>query len=128
MLLSQGKPKRLYDACVSVFSQLEVTIPSSVTPEAASTTLAETLTMYEEIYGDEWINNRLEDEKIRTIAKIYNMFVIACFLCKERHILAYHMCRAVQLSLQNGACQYTPLALIHFVGYAMMNETPESKW
>lgn len=111
-----------------MFSQLEVTIPSSVTPEAASTTLQETLTMYEEIYGDEWIKNRLEDKKIQIIAKIYNLFVIACFLCKERHIHAYHMCKAVQLSLQNGVCHHTPLALIHFVGYAMKNETPESMW
>jgi hypothetical protein len=90
--------------------------------------LADTLTMYEEVYNDEWINKKLEDEKIRTIAKIYNTFVIACFLCKPRHILVYHMCRAVQLSLQNGTCQYTPLALIHFAGYAMKDEQPASIW
>ncbi len=128
VLLSQGNPKGLYDNCVKIFDQLGVTITSSVTPEAASTMLAETLTMYEEVYDDEWIKKRLEDKKIRTIAKIYNTFVIACFLCKERHIVAYHMCRAVQLSLQNGACRYTPLALIHFAGYAMKNEKSASIW
>jgi len=90
--------------------------------------LAETLSMYEEVYNDEWINKKLEDEKIRTIAKIYNTFVTACFLCKSRHILVYHVCRAVQLSLQNGTCQYTPLALIHFAGYAMKDEQPASIW
>ena len=84
--------------------------------------------MYDEVYEDEWINRRLENERIRSIVKIYKSFVIACFLCKQRHIYIYHMSRAVQLSLKNGASQYTPLALIHFAGYAMKNEKSESIW
>eukprot|EP00984_Skeletonema_dohrnii_P000513 scaffold169_cov122-Skeletonema_dohrnii-CCMP3373.AAC.1 len=72
IVLSQGNPKAAYDTCASVLSQLGETIPTSVTPEAASSMLAETLTMYEEVYNDEWIKKKLEDEKIRTIAKLYN--------------------------------------------------------
>ncbi len=90
--------------------------------------LSETLSMYDEVYGDEWMNKRLENEKIRSIVKIYKSFVVACLLCKQRHFFIYHMCRAVQLSLQNGASQYTPLALVQFAGYAMEKEKPESIW
>ena len=80
--------------------------------------------MYDTVYGEEWLVKKLENDKNRTIALIYNKCVIACFLCKMRNIFIHHMCRAVQLSLQNGTCQYTPLALIHLAGYAMKDEKP----
>ena len=130
VLLSQGNPSGAYDTCVTVFSLLGEHIPSSVKPEEAISMLAETLTMYKEVYDEEgWINKRLEDEKIRTIAKIYNTFVTICFLCKQKHIVMFHMCRAVQLSLQNGACQHTPLALIRFAGCCAQKEgNSESIW
>jgi hypothetical protein len=82
--------------------------------------VAETLAMYEEVYDVEWLEKRLEDEHI--LAKFYNACVIACFLCKSAHISIYHMCKAAQLSLKNGPCKYTPLALIHFAGLAMKDE------
>lgn len=101
-----------------------------MTPEEAGAMVAETLSLYKEVYNEEeWIHKMLEDEKIRTITKIYNLFVTACFLCKQEHIMIYHMCRAAQLSLQNGACEYTPIALIHFAGYCViMDENAESIW
>ena len=92
--------------------------------------VAETLSIYKEVYNEEdRIHKMLEDEKIRTITKIYNLFVTACFLCKQEHIMIYHMCRAAQLSLQNGACEYTPIAFARFAGYCVMkNENAESIW
>jgi hypothetical protein len=95
-------------------SQLGETIPTSVTPEAAKALIAETQAMYEEVYGDEWLKRRIEDENIRTVAKFYNACVDSCYLSKSRQITIYHVCKAVQLSLQNGICQYTPLAFIYF--------------
>jgi hypothetical protein len=130
VLLSQGNTNGAYDTCLSVFTKLGESIPSSVKPEDASVMLAETLTMYKDASEEDgWINTGVEDEKIRTVAKIYNKFVTTCYLCKQEHMAVYHMCRALQLSLQNGACQYTPLALVHFAGYsASKEESPESIW
>ena len=83
--------------------------------------------MYEEVYDDdEWLKKRLESEKILTIAKCYNASVIACFVCKSRHISIHHICKAAQLSLKNGACQYTPLALVHFAGVVMNDKNAGS--
>ena len=130
VLLSQGNPNGAYETCVSVLGLLGEPIPSSVKPEEAISMLAETLTMYKEVCNEEgWINKRLEDEKIRTIGKMYNTFVTICFLCKQKHIVMFHISRAVQLSLQNGACQHTPLALARFAGScAQKEEDSESIW
>ncbi len=130
VLLSQGNPNGAYEVCVSVFSKLGESIPASIKPEEARAVLAETLTMYKEVSSEEgWINKGLEDEKVRTVVKIYNKFVVTCYLCKQKHMMVYHMCRALRLSLQNGACQYTPLTLAHFAGYcAMKDENLESVW
>lgn len=124
--MAEGKPIAAYDTCTFVLRELGETIPDSVTADTARSILTETLAMYDTVYGEEWLVKKLEEEKIRTIALIYNKCVIACFLCKKRNVLIYHMCRAVQLSLQNGTCQYTPLALVHLAGYAMQDEKSAS--
>ena len=126
--MAEGKPKAAYDTCTFVLRQLGEKISDSVTSEIAGSILGETLEMYDTVYGDEWLDKKLEDEKICTIALIYNKCVVACFLCKMRNVLIYHMCRAVQLSLQNGTCQYTPLALVHLAGYAMKDKLPSTIW
>ena len=130
VILSQGNPNYAYDTCVSVFGLLGEPIPSSITPQEASSMLAETLAIYKEVHNKEgWMNKRLEDEKIQTIAKLYNTFVMTSYLSKPKHIMVYHTCRAVQLSLRHGVCQYTPLALVRFAGYcAMKEENPGSIW
>ena len=126
VLLAQGNPKGAYDLCAFLLNQLGETIPNSVTPEAAKAMVAETQAMYEEVYNDEWLKNRIEDENILTIAKFYNACVLASFLCKSIQISVYHACKAVQLSLQNGTCQYTPLALVHFAAYAKKDDNTAS--
>jgi hypothetical protein len=88
--------------------------------------VAETLAMYEEVYNDEWLGKRLEDENIRTIARFYNTAGNAGSLCKSRHILIHRVCKAVQLSLKNGTCQYTPLALVQFTDLAIKDENAAS--
>ena len=114
VLLAQGNPKGAYDLCAFLLNQLGETIPNSVTPETAKAMVAETQAMYEGVYNDEWLKKRIEDQNILTIAKFYNACVLASFLCKSYSMVVYHVCKAVQLSLQNGTCQYTPLALVHF--------------
>ena len=130
VLLSQNNPNGAYETCISVLSQLGEPIPSSIEPEEASSMLADTLTMYKEVHNtEEWMNKRLEDEKIQTIAKTYLAFVLTCFLFKQKHIGMFHICRAVQLSLKHGICQYTPSALVQFTVYcAMKEENPDNIW
>ena len=88
--------------------------------------VAETLAIYKAVYNDEWLKKRLEDENICTITKFYNASVIAGHLCKSRHILIHHVCKAAQLSLKNGACQYTPLALVQFTDLAVKDDNAAS--
>jgi hypothetical protein len=107
-------------------SQLGETIPTSVTPEAAKAMVAETQAMYEEVYGDEWLKRRIEDENICTVAKFYNICVIGSFLCETRLIFLYHACKAVQLSLQNGICRYTPLTLLLFAACVIKDDNAAS--
>jgi len=126
VLLAQGNPRGAYDACAFILSQLGETIPTSVTPEAAKAMVAETQAMYEEVYGDEWLKRRIEDENIRTVAKFYNACMDSCYLSKSRQISIYHVCKAVQLSLQNGICQYTPLAVIYFAACVFKDDNAAS--
>jgi hypothetical protein len=126
VLLAQGNPKGAYDLCAFLLNQLGETIPNSITPEAAKAMVAETQAMYEEVYNDEWLKKRIEDENIRNIAKFYNVCAKSCYLCKSRQISIYHACKAVQLSLQNGTCQYTPLALVHFAVIVIKDDNAAS--
>ena len=106
--------------------QLGETIPDSVTPEAAKTLVKETLTIYEEVYNDDWLKRKLEDETQRTIINFYGTTIFLAYFCRSRFTAIFFICKAVQLSLQNGACEYTPLALLQLIGFAMEDDNAAS--
>ena len=108
-----------YNTCSFVLLQLGETIPESVTSEAAKTMVEDTLKMFEEVYDDDWLQRRMEDETLRIVVKFYSVIILLAYFCRSRNTAMYFICKSVQLSLRNGACAYTPLSLLQLVGFAM---------
>jgi hypothetical protein len=119
---AQGKVVDAYNTCSFVLLQLGESIPDSVTPEAAKTMGKDTLTIYEDVYDDDWLERKMEDENLRTIVKFYGAIVFLAHFCRSRYTAIYFICKAVQLSLRNGACKYTPHSLLQLIGFAMEEE------
>ena len=74
--------------------------------------LPETLSMYSEVYGDDWLAKKMEDSSLCNILEFYSAIATAAYFCKPPHVVAYFVCKMVQMSLRNGVCQHTPLALM----------------
>ncbi len=74
--------------------------------------IPETLRKYDEVYGDEWLEQKLEDYTLRYVVRFYGQMITSAFFFKVAHIVSYYVCKAVQLSLQNGVCEYTPLSML----------------
>jgi hypothetical protein len=74
--------------------------------------IPETLRLYNEVYGDDWLGNMMEDSTLRNVVKFYSEMATCAFFIKVPHVAFYFVCKVVQLSLQNGVCQHTPLAFL----------------
>ena len=108
-----------YNTCSFVLLQLGENIPDSVTPEAAKTMIEDTLKMYEEVYDDDWLEKKMEDETLRIVVKFYSAIIFLAYFCRSKYTAIFFICKAVQLSLRNGACVYTPLTLLQLLGFAI---------
>eukprot|EP00986_Skeletonema_menzelii_P008360 scaffold3484_cov74-Skeletonema_menzelii.AAC.1 len=53
----------------------------------------------------------MEDTKLCNIVKFYSAIATVAYFCKP-HVVGYFVCKMVQMSLRNGVCQHTPLALM----------------
>lgn len=113
VLLAQGNPNEAYTTCSSVLTQLGETVPEVVTLETVGAMIPETLHMYAEVYGDDWLEKKMEDTTLCDIIKFYSSMATAAFFCKPPHMVAYFVCKTVQLSLRNGVCPHAPLAFMH---------------
>lgn len=113
VLHAQGRVADAYKTCSSILTQLGDTVPESIDPELVKAMVPETLKEYNEIYGDEWLGRKVEDSKVHSIVGLYTQMTTCAFLFKAPHIVAYFVCKGVQISLRNGVCEHTPLAFIH---------------
>ena len=114
VFLSQGKVVEAYETSSSILSQLGETVPEveTVTLEMVGGMVVETLGMYAQVAGDEWLAKKVEDSTLINILNFFSVMATAAYFCKPMHIVGYFVCRSVQLSLQNGVCHHTPLALM----------------
>ena len=108
----RAHPNEAYTTCSSILAQLGETIPDTVTVEMVGGIIPETLRMYSNVYGDDWLGKEMEDTNLCSIVKFYSAIADAAFFCKPAHVVGYFVCKMVQMSLRNGVCQYTPLALM----------------
>ena len=74
--------------------------------------IPETLKMYSEVYGDDWLEKKMEDVTLCNVIKFYSIIATAAFFCKSSHMGAYFVCKMVQLSFKKGICKHTPLAFM----------------
>mmetsp|Transcript_23122 Transcript_23122/g.33019 ORF Transcript_23122/g.33019 Transcript_23122/m.33019 type:complete len:804 (-) Transcript_23122:247-2658(-) len=111
IFLAQGQPNEAFDICSSILAQLGETVPDTVTVEMVGGMIPETLSMYSEVYGDDWLGKQMENTNLCSIVKLYSTIATAAFFCKP-HMVGYFVCKMVQMSLRNGVCQHTPLALM----------------
>ncbi len=109
---AQGKVADAYDTCSSILTQLGEKIPETVDPEETAAIIPETLRKYDEVYGDDWLEKKVEDCTLRYVVRFYGHMITSAFFFKLPHVVTYFACKAVQLSLQNGVCQYTPLSFL----------------
>jgi hypothetical protein len=116
---TQGKVVDAYNTFSSILTQLGETIPDSVTPEAATDMITETLTMFEEIYDDEWKQTMMEDETLRVTVQFYCGMTLAAYFFKPRTNATWFACKAVKLCLRNGMCKHCPLSLVQLTGLAL---------
>ncbi len=87
-------------------------MPETVTLAMVGSMIPETLSMYSEVYGDDWLDKKMEDPTLSHILEFYSAIATATFFCKPLHWVAYFVCKMVQMSLRNGVCQHTPLAVM----------------
>ena len=112
----------VYDTCSSILIQLGESIPESSTLKTSSGMIQETLNMYKEV-GDKWLEGEKTDDKtLNTTLQFYRAIALASFFCKSRSHVVYFTCKAVQLSLQRGLCECTPLSLMQFTSSATTDE------
>ena len=114
VFIAQGLANEAYTTCSSILAQLGETVPDNVTLEMVGDIIQETLSMYSEVYSDDWLERKMDDTNLRNIVKFYSIFTTAAYFCKQSYAYApsYFLCRMVQISLRNGVCGYTPLALM----------------
>ena len=91
----------------------------AVTLETVGVMIPDTLIMYSEVYSDDWLKKKMEDTTLFNIIKFYRVLAVAAYFCKPLHVSTYFICKMVQLSLRNGVCQYTPLALMQLSSIAI---------
>ena len=110
VFLAQGLANEAYTTCSSILAQLGETVPDTVTLAMVGDIIQETLSMYSEVYSDDWLERKMEDTKLCNIVKFYSLLTTAAYFCKPSS--GYFVCRMIQISLRNGTCEYTPLALM----------------
>ena len=118
VFISQGHANKAFDTCSSILTQLGETVPDAVTVETVGGMIPETLSMYSQVYSDDWLGRKMEDTKLCNIVKFYSVIATAAYFCKPLHIGGYFVCKVVQISLQNGVCEHTPLALMQLSSIA----------
>jgi len=110
--VAQGHLREAYTTCSSTLTQLGETVPETVTPEMVGSMIPETLNMYTEVYDDDWLGKKMEDSTLCNAMKFYSIILTTAHFIKPSHMVAYFICKMVQLSLRHGVCQYTPQALM----------------
>ena len=102
-----------------MLSHLGETIPETVTPQAVETVVPETLCKIEKGYNEQWLGKKIENETVRQILKFYTALITASYFFKAPHVMAYFVCRMIQLSLEHGVSKYTPLAFLQLSNIVM---------
>ena len=87
-------------------------MPESVTFDAIKAMIEETLRMYDQVYGDDWLGKKINDNNFQNTVKFYGAMASSALFCKNEPMVDYSICKMVQMCLQNGACQYTPMAFL----------------
>ena len=123
VLQAQGKVNDVYNTCSSILIELGESMPGSCSLEEASDMTRETLSMYIRV-GDKWLEGETTDDKtLNTTLQFYRAIALACFFCKSYIMALYFTCKAVQLSLKRGLCEYTPITLLQFTSVAVTNDS-----
>ena len=62
VFLAQGLANEAYTTCSSILAQLGEAVPDIVTEEMVGDIIPETLSMYSEICGDDWLGTKMETQ------------------------------------------------------------------
>ena len=111
----------VYNTCSSVLIKLGESIPESSTL-STSEMVTDTLNMYADV-GTKWLEGeKTNDKTLNTTLQLYRAIALASFFCKSYNMVVYFTCKAVQLTLQRGLTESTPLSLMQFASAAMTDD------
>ncbi len=126
-LRAQGNLNDAYDICCSILVKLGEPIPESCTLglKQCSEMIVETLNMYVEV-GDKWLKGEeTGDKTLNTTLQFYSRIALLSFYGKSCNMVVYYTCKAVQLSLQRGLCEHSPITLAQFTSIAATDDNAE---
>ena len=110
----------VYNTCSSVLIKLGESIPDSSTV-TTSEMIRETLKMYADV-GDKWLEGEKTDDKtLNTTLQLYRAIALASFYCKHHNMVVYFTCKAVQLTLQRGLCEFTLVSIMQFASVTTLD-------
>ena len=90
VFLGQGKVADAYETCSSVLTKLGETVSDKISYKEVQTMIAETVKMYDEIVCDEWLETKMQDRTLQSVAKLYTaMLNAACFFGLARLYTAW---------------------------------------
>ena len=105
--------KDVYNTCSSVLIKLGESIPDVSTYSTSEMILA-TLYMYREVGTKCLEGEKTDDKTLNTTLQLYRAIALASFYCKSHKMVVYFACKAVQLTLQRGLCEYTLSSIMLF--------------
>ena len=113
--------KDVYNTCSSVLIKLGESIPDVSTYSTSEIILA-TLYMYREVGTKCLEGEKTDDKTLNTTLQLYRAIALASFFCKSYNMVVYFTSKAVQLTLQSGVTECTPLSLMQFASAAMTDD------
>ena len=78
--------------------------------------IGDTVKMYDEVFCDAWLETKMQDRTLQSVAKLYTAMLNAACFFKAEDFTHFHICKMVQLSLRHGSCQSTPVSFLYLSG------------
>ena len=112
----------VYNTCSSVLVEIGESIPESSALINSSEMIKDTLNMYKEV-GDKWLEGeKTNDKTLNTTLQLYRAIALASFFCKSYNMVVYFTCKAVQLTLQRGLCEFTLVSIMQFASVTTLDD------
>ena len=89
--------------------------PESYSLSTSPIIVKKTFDAYDAVGGEVWLKReKTYDKTLDMTLQFYRAIGFASYFSKSPQIVVYFMCKAVQLSIKEGVCEHTALAIVQF--------------